>query len=133
MAKTSAGRMIFAVIASYLAFGVMVTTTEQLLSSLSQGRGHTFALSYFVIDLISQSIYTVVAGYLCHAVARSPQSIALVGLIGIGLFVGTFSLVTSWKTEPHWYGIGLLLSYAPCVWIGWALMTRRGVESPPNS
>ena len=77
--------------------------------------------SYFVIDLITQCIYTVAGGYVCHLVARSSEKAALTGLIGLAMVVGTVSLVTSWNSEPHWYGIALLAVYPPCAWAGWML------------
>ncbi len=81
-------------------------------------------LYYFVTDLISQCVYTIVGGFLCCAVAGPAQRAALAGLMGLGVLVGTVSLVASWKTEPHWYGVALLAVYPPCVWIGWMLWLR---------
>lgn len=99
---------------------IMVGTTEQFLSFYARSHSGTPTLSYYVLDLISQLFYTIVACYLCHRIAPT-QKTALGGVIGIGLVVGSVSLVTSWNREPRCYGSGLLASYAPCVWIGWAL------------
>lgn len=123
MANPKAGRTVVAVIASYLAFAIIVGMTEQFLSFSARSHSSTPALSYYVLDLISQLFYTIVVGYLCHRIVPT-QTIALGGLIGIGLVVGTVSLVTSWNREPHWYAIVLLVSYAPCVWIGWSLRSH---------
>ena len=120
-----AGRTVLAVVAGYLANGIMVGGTEQLLSLLIPGRNGRPPLFYFVLDLISQCLYTAVGGYLCCLIARPSRHGAVAGLMGLGVLVGTVSLVTSWKTEPHWYGIALLVFYVPCVWIGWTLERPR--------
>jgi hypothetical protein len=124
MSRTGVGRTVVAVIASYLTNAILVVATEQFLSSRAPSGATAPPLNYFVVDLISQCLYTVVAGYLCCVIARPSQRVAMAGLIGLGLTVGPVSLVTSWKSDPHWYGISLLAVYAPCVWIGWSL----GVE-----
>jgi hypothetical protein len=123
MSRASVGRTIVAVIAGYVTNAILVVATEQLLSSLAPGSAKP-QLYYLVVDLVSQCLYTVAAGYLCCVIARPSQRVAMAGLIGLGLSVGTFSLVGSWQSEPHWYGIALLVVYAPCVWTGWALRGR---------
>jgi len=121
MSRTGVRCTLIAIIASYVTFIGMVVATEVFLSrrapSVAIGR------AYFGSDLVIQCFYTVVAGYMCCAIGRS-QRAALAGLTGIGLVVGAVSLVTSWKSEPHWYGIGLYISYAPCLWVGWTLRDR---------
>lgn len=129
MSKTRIGRIIAAVTSGYVTNGILVVATEQLLSLLTGAAGQVKPAYYFVIDLVSQCLYTVGAGYLCCVIARPPSRIALVGLIGLGLSVGSVSLVTSWKAEPHWYGIGLLAVYAPCGWIGWTWRVRQAIRS----
>jgi peptidoglycan/LPS O-acetylase OafA/YrhL len=116
MLPASIGRLILAVLAGYVTNALLVGATEQLLSRLRPNP------DYFVADLITQCLYEVAAGYLCCFIAkRSERWIALVGLVGLGLLVGTISLIASWKVEPHWYGIALLSVWAPCLWIGYAL------------
>jgi hypothetical protein len=101
---------------------------RELLSLLAPGVG-TPPLYYFVTDLISQCIYIAAAGYLCRVIARPSQKTALFALIALGVLVGLVSLVTSWKSEPHWYGIALFVTYPPCVWIGWTLKDRENRQS----
>jgi hypothetical protein len=124
MSRGSIGRILLAVAAGYLANSILVAVTEQLLSLLMPGVDATPPLRYFVLDLISQSLYTMAGGYLCCRIARPSQRAALVGLIVLGLVVGMFSLAVSWKTEPHWYRIALLAVYPPCAWAGWILGAR---------
>jgi hypothetical protein len=58
-------------------------------------------------------------------ITRRARGIAATTLMALGLMIGTTSLVTSWNTEPRWYGIALLAVYAPGVWIGYALPLWR--------
>jgi hypothetical protein len=110
------GRTVLAIVAGYAANAVLVEATEQLLPRFAQGT------NYFVTDLITQCLYEVVAGYVCCLVSkRSKRRIAVFGLMGLGLLIGTISVVASWNAEPHWYQIGLLFVWAPCVWIGYVL------------
>ncbi len=132
MSLKTLGRAVLAVIAGYLANGILVAGTEQLFSLLMPGVNGTPPLYYFVVDLISQCLCTVVGGYLCSLIARPSQHAAIAGLIGLGVLVGTVSLVVSWRTEPHWYGIALLVVYPPCVWIGRALEYLVAKKVHPN-
>lgn len=129
MSKARTGRTIVAVISGYATNGILVMATEQLLASRTRATEQMPPTHYFVIDLVSQCLYQVCAGYLCCLIAGPSQLIALVGLIVLGLLVGSVSLVTSWKVEPHWYGIGLLAVYAPCAWIGWIWRVRQTASS----
>lgn len=131
MARASLGRTVVAVVASYLTNAILVVATEQLLSLRAPSGATTPRLYYFVVDLISQCLYAVVAGYLCCVIAQPSQRVAVAGLIGLGLTVGTVSLITSWESDPHWYGIALLAVYAPCVWIGWSFGGRM-TPNPPQ-
>jgi hypothetical protein len=124
MSRGHIGRIVLAVVAGYIADAILVLATEQLLSLLVPGADVAPPLYYFVIDLISQCLYTVIGGYLCCVIARSSHRAALAGLIGLAMLVGTISLVTSWKNEPHWYAIALFVVYPPCAWIGWTLRAR---------
>jgi len=110
---------LLAVVVSYTANAILVAATEQLLT-LHAPPGGAPPLVYFVVDLITQCLYTVAAGYLCRLIARS-RRVAMVGLIGLGIPIGTLSLFNSWNAEPHWYVIALFVAYPPCVWIGWTL------------
>ena len=125
MSRSSVGRVLVAVIVSYLGFGLMVAVTERLLSSATTSSSAANP-TYFLADLASQCLYLVAAGYVCCVMARSYR-LAIAFLTVVGLVVGTLSLVTSWRSEPHWYGIGLLVTYAPCLWTGW-ILRRKAID-----
>lgn len=118
-------RTIIAVVAGYGANALLTTIMEQfLLKPLS-------AAAYFMADFVTQCLYEVIAGYLCCALAGlAVRKIAMFILIAAGWVVGLVSLGTSWNSEPHWYGIALLVVWAPCIWFGDRLR-RRSEENRP--
>jgi hypothetical protein len=122
MAMKNVGRVIFAVLAGYITDAALVIATELALRVPS--RHVAQPLRYYVIDLITQCLYTVIGGYITCAIAGPVHRAAMITLICLGLLVGSASLTASWHMEPHWYGIGLLAVYAPCVWIGCSLRLR---------
>jgi hypothetical protein len=70
-------RITLAVAAGYLTNGVLVAATE-----LSLGAAGIGAPPYFVVDLISQCLFTIVAGYLCCLIAGPTRRAAMAGLMG---------------------------------------------------
>jgi hypothetical protein len=130
MPRGSIGRIVLAILLGYVANAILVAATEYLFTRLVPGADAAPPLYYFIIDLITQCLYTVIGGYLCCLIARPSRRAAMVGLMALGVWVGTASLVSSWRTELHWYGIALLVVYPPCVWIGWTLKAR---ETGPSS
>jgi hypothetical protein len=73
MSRTGVGRTVVAVIASYLTNAILVVATKELRSLRAPSGATAPRLNYFVVDLISQCLYTVVAGYLCCVIARPSQ------------------------------------------------------------
>lgn len=126
MSREFVWRAMLAVVIAYVANAVLVAATEAILQwAFPEVAGH-LPLSYFVIDVITQSLYTMFAGFLCYRIAQSSRPAALFGLIGVGLIVGAAFLQASWNDEPHWCGIALLVVYPACAWIGWVLAARWG-------
>lgn len=122
MVMKNIGHVIFAVLAGYITDAALVIATE--LALRVPGRHAAQPLRYYVIDLITQCLYTVIGGYIACAIAGPVHRAAMISLICLGLLVGTASLTAAWHMEPHWYGIALLAVYAPCVWIGCSLRLR---------
>ena len=116
------GRVIFAVLAGYITDAALVVATE--LTLRVSGRHAAQPLRYYVIDLLTQCLYTIIGGYIMCAIAGLVHRAAMITLICLGLVVGSASLTAAWHMEPHWYGISLLAVYAPCVWIGYRLRLR---------
>jgi hypothetical protein len=126
------GRIALAVIAAWVANAILVGITEAFLLWPWLAPHHRAKpLSYFVADLITQCLYTVIAGYLCCVIARPTHRIAMFILIGLGLVIGGVSTFFSWNMEPHWYRIALLAVYPVCVWIGWRWRVRLSRGNVP--
>jgi hypothetical protein len=128
MSKANIGRTILAILGGYLVNAILVAGSEQFL--LPALGGDATPSLYFVVDLITQCLYTVIGGYLCSAIAGANRRVAIAGMISLGVLVGTASLISSWKAEPHWYAIALLAVYPPCAWIG---MKLRGISRSSDS
>ncbi len=124
-------RIILAIVVGYVADAILVAAAEYLCLRLVPGIQAAPPRYCFIVDLITQCLYTVIGGYLCCMVAQPSRRAAMAGLMALGVLVGTASLVTSWRTEPHWYGIALLVVYPPCVWMGWKL--RANAKDPNGS
>ncbi len=119
MSKVRVARIVLGVIAGYLTNAALVGVTEA-----SYGRWMD-ARKYFIVDLVTQVVATIIGGYLCCLIAQCGKRMAATGVMILGLLIGAASLFTSWKAEPHWYGVALLAVYSPCVWTGYALLLWR--------
>jgi hypothetical protein len=117
--STGLGRTALGIVLGYTLNGILVALTEPLLTKQIAG------VAYFVADIAIQCVIEVAAGYLCSRIARPFGRDATVGLVILGLLIGTFSLASSWVQEPHWYGITLLAVWSPCVWLGYRLQLWR--------
>lgn len=122
-------RAILGVVVGYITNAALVSISEQIYAGLFD------PTRYFVVDVVSQIVATVIGGFLCGLIAESAKRAAAISLIMLGLMIGSASLVLTWRSEPHWYGITLLAIYSPCVWIGYALMhlSHRGRGNPMTS
>ena len=131
MSIKTIGRVVLAVLAGYITDVALVVATE--LMARVPGRHVAQPIRYYVIDLITQCLYTVIGGYIACMIAGPVHRAAIITLICLGLVVGSASLTASWNMEPHWYGIALLAVYGPCVWIGCSLRlrTKRFSSSQP--
>lgn len=128
MRSVRIGRVVLATVIGYAANGILVAATEEILPRLLTSK------NYYIVDLISQCFYEVVAGYLCSLIARKGnRRAATVALVCVGLLIGTGSYILSWKAEPHWYGGALLAVWAPCVWVGYILQARPWCLKPLTS
>jgi hypothetical protein len=127
------GRTIAAVIFGYMTTGLLVVLTDQIFSGLIPGfhSMKTPPLYYFAISLATNTIYSMVGGYLTSAIGRNQWRTAALGLIILGEVLGTVAQRALWHTVPHWFGLGLLALYAPAVWIGAYLRWRSKKPRPP--
>jgi len=119
-------RAVLAPIAGYVAIGILVIFTDQLFSLLTHGfdSGAQPPRYYYALSLLTDSLYTVLGGYLCAALAGQRARRATLILIVGGELVGIGSVIAFWHTQPHWFAIALLLVYPPAVWAGSRIRMR---------
>jgi hypothetical protein len=119
-------RIIGAVLAGYVAVGILVVLTDLIFAAAVPGfRAMTPApLYYFVTLTFTNTLYSIAGGYLCAAIARASVRTATLGLMIFGEIMGVVATVLSWRTEPHWYAFGLLVLFPLAVWIGSKLRSR---------
>lgn len=127
MPKPGVGRVVVAVVAGWLTNAILVGFTEVLLWKTMRHAGSALPGSYYIIDLIFQCCFTVMAAYLCGLIAGPSRPSAMFGLMLLGLLIGGLFLPSSWSREPHWYRIALLAVWVPCVWLGWTLRSQSAV------
>ncbi len=125
------GRIIVAAIVGYVAIGLLVVTTDKVLAATIPGFAtlEVPPLLYFVVSLATDTLYSVVGGYLCCVIARDRCRNATLVLIIGGEIAGIASQAALWRTIPHWFAIVLLLLYPPAVWIG-SILRSRTAKSP---
>jgi hypothetical protein len=125
-------RNIVAVVAGYVAMGLLVVATDQVFAAVIPGfKSMPMPPAYyFVISLITDSVYAAVGGYLCSRIAQPPHRNATLGLIIFGELMGVATTIVFWKFIPHWFSFALLILYPPAVWIGSRL---RGHPTQANA
>ncbi len=124
-------RIIAAVFAGYIAIGVMVVLTDQVAARVIPGfaSAATPPTSYFYSSLATDTIYSVLGGLLCAAIAREHARRATVWLMIFGEVAGIAAQIALWTTVPHWFGLALLVTYPPAIWSGSKLRTANRVAT----
>ena len=112
--RGKASRIALAVLVGYLVNATLIVLTDLFLLRFVPKN------LFFGTDFATQCFYEVAAGYLCCVIAKSVEREATILLLALGLLVGAISLRSAWRTEPHWYGLGLLAVWAPLVWLAYA-------------
>ncbi len=120
-------RTVLAAIAGYALIGVLVVFTDQLFSVAIQGFSTMTAPPgyYFRITLATDAFYTMLGGFLCATIARAAAKKATLYLIIGGEIIGLAATIALWKSQPHWFGLGLLVLFPPAVWVGSWFGSRR--------
>lgn len=123
-------QVIGAAIAGYVAIGILVVCTDQLFAVLVPGfksmpMPPTY---YFQVSLLTDTVYSILGGYLCAWLAGALARKATLWLMAIGEVLGVVSVIVFWSTVPHWFGFGLLIVYPPAVWVG-SWLRSRGMQA----
>ncbi len=125
------GRIVLAVIGGYFLTGILVVATDRLFALFVPGMDGTGnpPAYYFALSLATDSLYSLVGGYYCAAIAAAGGVVgnarkARWALIAFGESLGIASQAMFWNSVPHWYGIGLLILFPIGVWMGAGLRMR---------
>jgi hypothetical protein len=124
-------RIVGAVLAGYVAIGVLVVLTDQIFAVAVPGFRATIPppLYYFVIVTITDALYSIAGGYLCAVIARAAVRKATLSLMIFGEIMGVASTILQWHAEPHWAAIALLVLYPIAVWIGSKLRSGNNQQA----
>jgi hypothetical protein len=128
----SMSRNILGVVAGYALIGLFVVLSDALAAALFPGLTTQTppSIKYLAAVLFYDSIYTVIGGYVCARIAQAGARGATIGLIAFGEIMGVISAVVSWRIQPHWFAITLLILYPPLIWLAYALSpVRRPAEA----
>ena len=118
-------RKILAALAGYVAIGILVVLSDRITSSALAAP----STKYFAVTLFTDVVYTIVGGFLCAKIAGAGAREATIGLIVFGEAMGITSAIVAWSTQPHWFGLALLILYPPAIWIGSKLAPRRMAQT----
>jgi lysylphosphatidylglycerol synthetase-like protein (DUF2156 family) len=124
-------RIAAAILAGYVAVGILVVLTDLIFAAAIPGFRNmaTQPPYYFVIVTFTNTLYSLVGGYLCAIIARAAIRRATVGLMIFGEIFGVVSAVLSWNSQPHWFGLALLVLFPVAVWCGSQLRSRSAGET----
>jgi hypothetical protein len=125
-------RIAAAVLAGFVAIGILVVLTDQIFAAAVPGfQAMTPApLYYFVIVLCTDTLYSLVGGYLCAVIARAAVRKATVVLMIFGEIMGVVATVLAWNNEPHWCAFALLALYPIAIWLGSSLRSGGARPAP---
>jgi|HubBroStandDraft_4_1064222.scaffolds.fasta_scaffold201152_2 hypothetical protein len=113
-------RIVGAVLAGYVAIGVLVVLTDLIFAAVIPGFRAMAAppLYYFVIVTCTNTLYSMAGGYLCAMIAGASARKATLGLMIFGEVMGIGSTILQWHAQPHWSALALLVLFPVAVWIG---------------
>jgi hypothetical protein len=119
-------RVAAAVIAGWVGIGILVVLTDAIFAATVPGfRTMTpQPLYYFVTVTFTDTLYSIVGGYVCAVIAHTAIHRATWGLMIFGEIFGVVSAVLFWSSQPHWLALGLLVLYPLAVWFGSRLRSR---------
>jgi len=125
-----------AVLAGYIAIGILVVATDQLVGAINPGEylsGQTPPTYYFVVSLFTAPIYSILGGYFCAWIAKVRRWKHVIALVLFGEAMGVVSMIVAWGKQPFWYGLALLVLYPPAVLLGGYLRIRKAIEASTSA
>jgi hypothetical protein len=114
-------RSILAVLAGWLAVGVLVVLTDGVLHKMYPNdyvHGKVPPDNLMMVSLATATLYSVLGGYITARLARHRPWHHILGLIVWGEVMGIVSFIFSRGQVPDWYSLALLALWFPAVCIG---------------
>jgi hypothetical protein len=119
-------RKVLAALLGYAFIGILIAGTDQLYAHMVPGFSAKPPTWYFVVSMLTDTIYTLLGGWICALISRGDRH-ATLGLIVLGELMGIASTVYLWNTVPHFYSFFLLIVYPPAVWLGTKLRKQVAI------
>ena len=122
------GRLIAAVAAGFLSMTVLVLATEVVLrrvffhASLSEMSLEPIPVAYFVANIVSGLVYSILGGCITAAIGKRPEAPTILGALMLGMGIG--NLIMTRGGEPLWYAIliplidAVVATFAGYAWLG---------------
>jgi hypothetical protein len=124
-------RIAGAVLAGYIAMGVLATLTGRILVVVipSFRTMTTVPMSYYVASTVTNTLYSIIGGYICAAVASASAGRATLVLMILGGVASVVAAVWFWVYLPLWFTFAMVGVLPLGVWIGSRLRQRRNLWS----
>ena len=119
-------RIVAAVITGYFTIGFLVLFTDQIAAWTIPGFT-TMTMppaNYLYTSVATDTLYSLIGGFLCSAIAEAGWRTAALSLIVVGELIGLVTQINLWSKVPHWFGLALLVTYPIAVWLGAKLKAR---------
>jgi MFS family permease len=121
-------RTILAVLGGWMSVGVLVVSTDLLLTQIypdEYKRGSIPPDYLSGISLFTSTIWSVVGGWICALIAKDRHWRHNFYLILWGLLMGVVSAVMTWGQIQNWYQIGLIVAWPFAVSLGCWIRARN--------
>lgn len=113
-------RNIIAAIVGFAFIGVLVVCTDQLFAFAIDGFDamDPRPAFYYGISLVTTTIWDMIGAWTCSILAKKTAGTAGRILSAGGELLLLIATVMLWKKVPHYYAIGLLVTYPPAILFG---------------
>jgi len=114
-------RSILAVLAGWIAVGILVVCTDLVLGRMypqSYVEGKIPPDSLSALSLATSLIYSIAGGWITASMAARRRWNHIWALVMWGLLMGIASAIFTWGKIQNWYQVGLILGWVPTVVLG---------------
>jgi hypothetical protein len=113
-------RIVGAILGGNAVIGILALLTGQILPVVIPGfrTMTTVPLSFYVALIVSDTLYAMVGGYVCAAIAGAATSKATLGLMILGEIGSVAAAVWFWQYLPLWFSLAVMVLFPLGVWAG---------------